>query len=158
MKMTSKVTRIKFLCSINDDTFEEVMAYNDIISYIESEEENNTIWKFKRITAHEGPITRRHSNWKGSTYNVMVEWEDGSVTAEPLAIVAADDPVSCAIYAKKNDLLEAPGWKRFKGIAKRQKKFLRMSNQASQAEILPIGSKVQIRLQSTTRLWARHSA
>jgi hypothetical protein len=50
---------------------------------------------------------------------VMVEWEDGSVTAEPLAIVAANDPISCAIYAKKNDLLEAPGWKRFKGIAKR---------------------------------------
>jgi hypothetical protein len=41
----------------------------------------------------------------------MVKWEDGSVTTEPLAIVASDDPVSCAIYAKKNDLLESPGWK-----------------------------------------------
>jgi hypothetical protein len=50
--------RIKFLCSINDDTFEEVMAYNDIVNFIESEEENDAIWKFKRITAHKGPNTR----------------------------------------------------------------------------------------------------
>jgi hypothetical protein len=122
--------RIKFLCSVNDDTFEEVMAYNDIVNFIEKDEEDGTVWKFKRITAHEGPITRRHPNWKGSEYNVMVEWEDGSITTEPLGILAADDPVSCAIYAKKHDLLALPGWKRFKGIAKRQKKFLRMANQA----------------------------
>jgi hypothetical protein len=38
----------------------------------------------------------------------MVEWEDGSITAEPLAMVAADDPISCAIYAKQNDLLDSP--------------------------------------------------
>jgi hypothetical protein len=60
----------------------------------------------------------------------MVEWETGEITAEPLQIVAADDPVTCAIYAKDNNLLDTPGWKRFKSIAKRQKKFTRMVNQA----------------------------
>jgi hypothetical protein len=60
----------------------------------------------------------------------MVEWEDGSITTEPLGIIAADDPVSCAIYAKSKDLLDKDGWKRLKGIAKRQKKFFRMANQA----------------------------
>jgi hypothetical protein len=33
--------RIEFLCSINDDTFEEVMAYNDIINFIENEEQDD---------------------------------------------------------------------------------------------------------------------
>jgi hypothetical protein len=63
-------------------------------------------------------------------YNIMVEWEIGEITTEPLQIIAADDPVTCAIYAKDNNLLDLPGWKRFKSIAKRQKKFTCMINQA----------------------------
>jgi Reverse transcriptase (RNA-dependent DNA polymerase) len=39
-------------------------------------------------------------------------------------------PVICAIYARENDLLDKPGWKRFKHIAKQEKKFTRMVNQA----------------------------
>ena len=60
----------------------------------------------------------------------MIEWETGEITAEPLSVIAADDPVTCAIYAKQNDLLNVDGWKRFKNIANRQKKLLRMANQA----------------------------
>jgi len=60
----------------------------------------------------------------------MIEWENGEVTSEPLSIVAADDPVTCAIYARENDLLDLDGWKWFKGIAKRNKKSLRMVTQA----------------------------
>ena len=55
----------------------------------------------------------------GSTYNVMVEWETGKITREPLKTVAANDPVSCAIYAKQNNLLNTPGWKGSKQIANR---------------------------------------
>jgi hypothetical protein len=124
-------TRIQFLCSVNDDESEEIIAYNEILNHIENDEsDETTIWKFKRITAHEGPLTRTHPSWKGSQYNVMIEWENGEITSEPLAIIAADDPVTCAIYAKDNDLLELDGWKRFKPIAKRQGKLLRMVNQA----------------------------
>jgi hypothetical protein len=45
-------------------------------------------------------------------------------------MIAQDDPVTCAEYAKRNGLLEAPGWKRFKSIAKNDKKLERMVNQA----------------------------
>ena len=45
-------------------------------------------------------------------------------------MIAADDPVSCAIYARDNNLLHLPGWKRFKAIAKCEKKFIRTVNQA----------------------------
>jgi hypothetical protein len=61
---------------------------------------------------------------------VMVEWETGEITTEPLNIIAADDPVTCALYARDNNLLEEAGWLRFKSIAKRQTKLLRMVNQA----------------------------
>ena len=36
----------------------------------------------------------------------MIEWETGEITSEPLKIIAADDPVTCAIYSKNNNLLE----------------------------------------------------
>lgn len=42
----------------------------------------------------------------------------------------ADDPVTCAIYARDNNLLDKPGWKHFSRITNRQKKLLRMSKQS----------------------------
>ena len=38
--------------------------------------------------------------------------------------------MTCVIYAKENNLLDEEGWRRFKPIAKRQKKLTRMINQA----------------------------
>jgi hypothetical protein len=38
--------------------------------------------------------------------------------------------VTCAVYAHEHGLLEEEGWKQFKGIAKREKKMLRMVNQS----------------------------
>ena len=60
----------------------------------------------------------------------MIKWETWEITSDPLSVIASDDPVTCAIYAKQNDLLNVEGWRRFKNIAKRQKKLLRMANQA----------------------------
>ena len=123
-------TRIKFMVSINDEELEEVMTYSEVLDYIQCDEENEIIWKFRKITSHEGPLTPNHPSYKGSRFNVMVEWETGEITTEPLSLVAKDDPVTCAIYARDNNLLDIEGWKRFKGIAKRQKKLLRLANQA----------------------------
>ena len=49
-------------------------------------------------------------DWKGSKYNVQVEWETGEVTFEPLSVIAPDDPVTCAAYAKQHNLLALEGW------------------------------------------------
>ena len=47
-----------------------------------------------------------------------------------MSIIEADDPVSCAIYDKEKNLLDEPSWVRFKSLAKREKKLLRLQNQA----------------------------
>ena len=52
------------------------------------------------------------------------------VDNEPFKKIAADDPVTCAIYGRDHDLLSLPGWIRFKALATRQKKLLRLQNQA----------------------------
>jgi hypothetical protein len=47
-------------------------------------------------------------------YNVLVGLENGEIMSKPLSILAIDDPVTCAIYARENDLLELDGWKHLK--------------------------------------------
>ena len=72
--------------------------------------DGETFWKYKRISGHEGPLVKGHPSWKGDKYNVKVEWETGEVAYDPLHTIATDDPVTCAIYAKDNDLLDTEGW------------------------------------------------
>ena len=56
--------------------------------------------RFRAIIAHQGPLLASDPDCKGSKYNVQVEWETGEITFELLSIIAADDPVRCAAYAK----------------------------------------------------------
>ena len=90
----------------------------------------NMITTYQPFTRHEGPLTPSSPKYNGSKWNVRVEWENGEITWEPLGIIAKSDPVTCAIYAKENGLLETPGWVQFKRLARRQKKLIRMANQA----------------------------
>lgn len=112
--------RVKFRCSINDEQFEEILSYNEIINHIEQDETETGIWKINSISGHQGPLSKSDTNYNGSRYNVLVNWETGESIYEPFHIIAADDPVTCEIYTNENNLLEEEGWKRFKRIAKRQ--------------------------------------
>ena len=129
-KLEDNPTRIRFLVKYDKDQVEEVFTYNKVLDHILKDEESDIVWKYKRIVSHQGPLTKEHPDCNGSSCNIMVEWENGEITSEPLKVLAADDPVSCAIYAREHGLLDTPGWKQFKSIAKRQKKFTRMINQA----------------------------
>ena len=53
---------------------------------------------------NQGPLLAIDPDWKGSKYNVQVEWKTGEISFEPLSIIPADDRVTCAAYAKENDL------------------------------------------------------
>ena len=99
-----------------------MISNNQVLNYLEKDnEDDETQFKFIAITGHPGPLDNYDPNYKGSLYNVMVEWETGEITEEPLSIIAADDPVTCTVYAKKHNLLNLPGWKRFKNRVRNQK-------------------------------------
>ena len=109
---------IKFKLKINKDQAEEIMSYNQLMDYIQkgtdAEEDPDSLFKFRDIVAHQGPLESTDPNHKGSKYNVMVEWESGEVIYEPLTLISKDDPITCAAYAKKHDLLDTTGWKHLK--------------------------------------------
>ena len=106
---------IKMLIEIDD--VEELIAYNELSDIIEQQHEDDLdkedFYTFKDILDHQGPLKSSHKDYKGSSFNVKVRWEDGSETWEPLAAIAKDDPVSCTKYAMEHDLLQTPGWKQF---------------------------------------------
>ena len=125
---------IKFKLKINKDQAEEIMSYNQLMDYIQkgtdAEEDPDSLFKSRDIVAHQGPLESTDSNHKGSKYNVMVEWESGEVTYEPLTLISKDDPIACAVYAKKHDLLDTTGWKHLKRYAKTSKRLIRAVKQS----------------------------
>ena len=125
---------IKFKLKINKDQAEEIMSYNQLMDYIQKgtdgEEDLDLLFKFKDILAHQGPLESTDPNHKESKYNVMVEWEPGEVTYEPLTLISKEDPINCAVYAKKRDLLDTTGWNHPKRHAKISKRPIRAVKQS----------------------------
>ena len=63
--------------------------------------------KFKKIIIHKGPLTAYHTNIKVYIYNIMVKWETGETTTDPLFIILAYDTTTCVFYDDKNNLLKS---------------------------------------------------
>ena len=126
--------KVKFLVQGRNKNNEQILTYREIVEHLQrniddDDAPENQFVKFKSIVGHEGPLKSGDPSYNGSKYNVMVDWEDGERTYEPLDMIATDDPVTCAIYARDNKLLDLDGWKRFRRILKRDVQFQRIVNQ-----------------------------
>ena len=127
---------IKFLLKLSDGELEELITYNELSDLIERQHldeatrnDKGELFLFSEVSDHKGPLKHGDPEYKGSSYNVKVHWENGEVTWEPLDEMIKDDPVTLANYAKKCGLLDTPGWKRLKRYAKSVKKLQRMLKQ-----------------------------
>jgi hypothetical protein len=71
---------VKFRISINEDEYEKIITYNELMDFIEKNQENNAIvWQFRRIVGHQGPLLWHDKDYNGSRFNVLVEWENGEI-------------------------------------------------------------------------------
>ena len=105
----NRIPNINFILGIYEGKVEELITYNQLWDHLEqAEEQDNSmdqeLYKFRAIIGHEGPIKAIDPNWKGNKYIVQIEWETGEVTFEPSSVIAADDPITCAAYAKEKNL------------------------------------------------------
>jgi hypothetical protein len=74
--------------------------------------------RFTKILAHDGPLNSKTSSptnsrsgsYKGSIYNLLLEWTSGATTWEPMHAVVASDPLTVASYGRANNLLDIKGW------------------------------------------------
>ena len=121
-----RIETINFILGIGSGKVEELISYNQLLQHLENAQDHDMgmdqeLYRFRAIIGHQCPLLASDPDWKGSKYNVQVEWETGEITLEPLSMIAADDPVTCAAYAKENDLLALEGWHRFRSLAKKDK-------------------------------------
>ena len=94
------VDNINFLLDVGQGRSQTMISYNQVLSSLEQKnQEDDSLYKFRAITNHHGPMKKSDPNYNGSIYKVMVEWETGEITEEPLSIIAQDHPVTCAAYA-----------------------------------------------------------
>ena len=116
-----RVENINFILDIGNGKVEELISYNQLLEHLENAQDHDMgidqeLYRFRAIIGHQGPLLASDPDWKGSKYNVQVEWETLEITFEPLY-----DPVTCAAYAKENDLLALKGWCRFRNLDKKDK-------------------------------------
>ena len=126
---------INFVLDIGNGKVQELISYTQLLEHLGTAQDydlgmDQELFKFRTIIGHLGPLAATAPGWKGSKYNVQVEWETGEVTFESLSMIAADDPVTCAAYAKQHDLLTLEGSHRFRSLAKKDEVLTRAIKQS----------------------------
>ena len=82
---------------------------------------NDDLYRFRTLNGYQRPSQATNPHLKRCKYNVLVEWETGKKSDEPLSVLAADDSVTSASYTKDNGISHLDGWKRLMNLAKRDK-------------------------------------
>ena len=135
-----RVENNNFILDIGNVQVEELISYNQLLEHLENAQDHDMgmdqeLYRFRAIIGHQGPLLASDPDWKGNKYNVQVESETGEITFEPLSTIAPDDPVTCAAYAKENDLLALEGWRRLRNLAKKNKVFAREIKQSKIGQV-----------------------
>ena len=85
----NRIPNINFILDIGEGKVEELITYNQLLDHLEQPEDQDNsmdqeLYRFRAIIGHAGPLKVTDPNWKGSTWNVQIEWETGEITFQPL--------------------------------------------------------------------------
>jgi hypothetical protein len=100
------------------------MSHAEILDQVDKKMQEEELYDGEQRWIYDKILSHRKN--KLGKYEVLILWDNESESWEPLNVMAEDDPIMMTRYAKDNDLLEVPGWKRFKRLASHEKKFIRM--------------------------------
>ena len=121
-EQVSREDQLRFKLKIDEDQLDDLISYKQLMEYLEDKTDTGPLedglYRFKCIKDHKGPYTSSDPEYNGSSYNLLIEWETGEQTWEPLSNIIASDPYTCAVYAKEHNLLNTPGWKLLKKHAR----------------------------------------
>ena len=125
-QQVSREDQLRFKLKIDGDQLDDLISYNQLMEYLEDKTDTGPLedglYRFKCIKDHKGPYTSSDPEYNGSSYNLLIEWETGEQTWEPLINIIASDPY---IYAKEHNLLNTPGWKLLKRHARTARRLIR---------------------------------
>ena len=75
--------KIKFLLSLGDRQLEEIISYNELSDLVTElmvakESGQSEFSSYSRIVDHQGPLKLHDQKYCGSSYNVLIAWDDGT--------------------------------------------------------------------------------
>ena len=127
-EQVSRKDQLRFKLKIDGDQLDDLISYKQLMEYLEDKTDTGPLedglYRFKCIKDHKGPYTSSDPEYNGSSYNLLIEWETGEQTWEPLSNTIASDPYTCAVYAKEHNLLNTPGWKLLKKHARTARRLI----------------------------------
>ena len=112
-----------FKARVGDRVHEHVMTYNRMLEWCDRDVDKDDFYRLVRILGH-----RKRTSARGG-WQVSVEWASGQITWNDLTTTFEGDPVTVAMYAQKNKLLNTDGWKRCKRYVRNAKTLGRAINQ-----------------------------
>ena len=128
-QQVSREDQLRFKLKTDADQLDDLISYHQLMEHLEDKTDTGPLedglYRFKCIKDHKGPYTSSDPEYNGSSYNLLIEWETGEQTWEPLSNIIASDPYTCAVYAKEHDLLNTPGWKLLKRHARKARRLIR---------------------------------
>jgi hypothetical protein len=117
--------KVKFLVESDDHLHDQIVTYNELLDHLErneidSEDVKENMTRFVSISSHQGPLSYKDNNYKGSRYNMLVEWDDEDVTWKSIVIIRADDPITVAKYVNESGLINNHGFNKYKKFINKQ--------------------------------------
>ena len=93
---TENHQQIKFLLSLGDGQLKELIPNNELSDLVTEsmqakESGHNDFITYAGILDHQGPLKHHDPKYKGLMWNVLVDWEDGSLTWDPFNIMTKQD-------------------------------------------------------------------
>ena len=95
-QQVSREDQLRFKLKIDGDQLDDLISYNQLMEYLEDKTDTGPLedglYRFTCIKDHKGPYTSSDPEYNGSSYNLLIEWETGEQTWEPLSNIIASDP------------------------------------------------------------------
>ena len=85
-----RVQNLSYILGIGNCKLDEIISYNQPVDYLEApasedDEISDDMFKVRALIGQQRPLKPTDPNWMGSMFNVLVEWETGEKTYEPLS-------------------------------------------------------------------------
>ena len=126
---------IKFLLALGDWELEEIISYMSYQTSFQNNSNPTTMAMMLCLASIKSWFTKGHLRrrilYKGSSWNIHVQRDDGTATWERLNEITKFDPVTVSLYGHHHDVLGLPGWHFLQQTAKCQRLMHAKCNNAT---------------------------
>ena len=117
-QQVSREDQLRFKLKIDGDQLDDLISYNQLMEYLEDKTDTGPLedglYRFKCIKDHKGPYPSSETEYNGSSYNLLIEWEPGEHVLEtssaPTTLVERDKLDLSSLIPPKGEMESFFSW------------------------------------------------